>query len=90
MADSIDSVEWEQMRSELGELRTPVIRIDGGIRTRGSQACEIQALSGGDFLWQTPKSSALDLMAWMSLEGIKRTQIDPPEPLGTGIQTSHE
>ena len=69
MVDAIDSVEWEETKEELRELRTPVIHIDGGNRKRGTQACEIQALSGGYFLWKTEKSAALDLM---TLEKIKR------------------
>ena len=69
MVDSIDSIEWEETKDELRELRTPVIHIDGGNRKRGTQACEIQALSGGYFLWQTPKSRNLDLL---TLDKIKR------------------
>ena len=69
MVDSIDSIEWEETKDELREIRTPVIHIDGGNRKRGTQICEIQALSGGYFLWQTPKSHNLDLMTH---ERIKR------------------
>ena len=65
----MDSIEWEETKDEPRELRTPVIHIDGGNRKRGTQACEIQALSGGYFLWRTPKSATLDLM---TLEKIKR------------------
>ena len=47
MVDSIDSVEWEETKDELRELRTLVVHIDGGKPKRGIQICEIQALSGG-------------------------------------------
>ena len=69
MVDSIDSVEWEETKDELRELRTPVIHIHGGSRKRGTQACEIQALAGEYFIWQTEKSNALDVM---KLDRIKR------------------
>ena len=69
VVDSIGSVEWEETRHELRELRAPLVYIDGGSRKRGTHICEIQALSGGHFLWQVPMSSTLDLMTH---EKIKR------------------
>ena len=70
MLDSRDGVEWEQTKEEVREIRTLMIDIDAGSRSMGTQACEIQALSGGYSLWQTPSSSALDL----NLETILRRE----------------
>ena len=40
------------------------------VRTEScTQVCEIQALSGGHFLWQSPETDALDVM---SLQNVKR------------------
>ena len=41
MVDAIDSVEWEETKDSIREERVPVIRIAGGNRKRGIQACEI-------------------------------------------------
>lgn len=68
--DSIDSIEWDETKDELSEIRNPLIHIDGGIRERGTQACETRAPSGGYFQWQTPKSAALDLMTLEKNKGI--------------------
>ena len=60
--DSIDSVEWEESKQEIRELKVLVIMIDGGSRRRGIQACEIQHMKGGYYVWETENSGRLDVM----------------------------
>ena len=67
--DSIDSVEWEDTKDEIRELKMPVIIVDKGPRRRGIQACEIQHMIGGYYVWETEKSNKLDVM---TLDRIRR------------------
>ena len=69
MVDAIDYVEWEETKEEIRELKMPVIMVDNGSRRRGIQACEIQHMLGGYYVWETEKSTKLDVM---TLDKIKR------------------
>ena len=69
-ADSIYSIDWEDMKDELRELMAQVMQINGGSRRRGTQACEVQSLAGEYFIWQTEWSGALDLMTLDKVKGI--------------------
>ena len=69
MVDAIDHVTWDESKDEIRDLRTPVIISDGRPRKRGIQACEIQNMLGGYYVWQTKKSATLDVM---TLDKIKR------------------
>ena len=69
--DSVDTVDWEETKDEIRELRTPVIQIRGGSRKGGTQACEIQALAGQHLIRQTEKSSTLDLKTFDRIKRIK-------------------
>ena len=40
----------------------PVIVVDNGPRRKGIQACEIQNMLGAYYVWETDKSSKLDIM----------------------------
>ena len=62
MVDVIDTIEWEDTKDDLREIRTSVIIIEGGPRGRGTQTCEIQNMLGGSYVWQTGKSTSLDVM----------------------------
>ena len=62
MVDSIDEVEWIQEKTEIRERKSPMIRIEGGNRKKGFLACEIQAMTGGHFMWEDEMRSSDALM----------------------------
>ena len=68
--DSVDEIEWQEMKDELQEKKMPFLVIEGMNQKRAIQASKIQDLMGEYYIWETPKKGqTLDLIKKMNYIG---------------------